>query len=49
MLSERFIAVCLVSLGIVTMFGGLALAAKCRDQVASCCISFAGIGLVCHD
>jgi hypothetical protein len=49
MLSERFIAVCLIGLGIVTMLGGLAVAAKCRDEPATCCISFAGVGLVCRD
>jgi hypothetical protein len=48
MLSERFVAVCLIVLGIVTTMGGIALAAKCRDQAATCCISFAGVGLLCR-
>ncbi len=48
-MSERFFAVCLIGLGIATMLGGLAVAAKCRDQASTCCISFAGVGLVCRD
>jgi hypothetical protein len=48
-MSDRFLAVCLVGLGIVTMLGGLAVAAKCHDQASTCCISFAGVGFVCRD
>jgi hypothetical protein len=48
-MSERFLAVCLIGLGIVTMLGGLAVAAKCHDQASTCCISFAGVGFVCRD
>jgi hypothetical protein len=49
MLPERFVAVCLIGIGIFTMLGGLAVSAKCRDQPSICCISFAGVGLVCRD
>jgi hypothetical protein len=48
-MSERFLAVCLIGLGIVTLLDRLAVAAKCRDQASTCCISFAGVGLVCRD
>jgi hypothetical protein len=48
-MSERFFAVFLIGLGVVTMLGGIAVAAKCRDEAATCCISFAGVGLVCRN
>jgi hypothetical protein len=49
MLSERLLGIFLIVLGILTMLGGMAMAAKCRDQATTCCISFAGVGLICSD
>lgn len=47
-MSRHFIAACLIGIGIATMLGGIALQAKCRTEATACCISFAGIGLLCR-
>ena len=47
-MSRHFVAICLMAVGIATMLGGIALQAKCRTDAMVCCISFAGVGLLCR-
>ena len=41
-------AACLIGLELAAMIGGMAWDAKCRNEGLTCCVSFAGIGLICR-